>query len=148
MNRASRHKPPPILLVEDNPGDIRLTVEALRGQPAGERLVVVTDGEAALACVRCEGRFAHTDRPGLVLLDLNIPRLDGRQVLAEIKNDPNLRRIPVIILTSSESSDDLHKVYGLHANCMVTKPADLDEYIRVVRTVVNFWFEVVELPPA
>ena len=135
-----------ILLVEDNPGDARLTMEALRDAHVRNNITHVPDGVEALACLRREGRYAGSPRPDIILLDLNLPRKDGREVLAEVKVDDRLRRIPVIVLTTSESDDDIQRVYNLNANCYVAKPMSLDEFIRVVRSIEEFWLTVVKLP--
>jgi two-component system, chemotaxis family, response regulator Rcp1 len=135
-----------ILLVEDNPGDIRLMREALKANGTSESLSVVEDGEQALSFLTRKGAFANAPRPDLIFLDLNLPRKDGREVLAEIKASNDLRRIPVIVLTTSESDVDVKKAYELHANCYVKKPADLDEYLSVVKACESFWLHVVRLP--
>jgi chemotaxis family two-component system response regulator Rcp1 len=136
-----------ILLVEDNPGDIRLTVEALKEGKVRNRMHTVGDGEEALAFLRRQGPYAEAPRPDLILLDLNLPKKTGQEVLAEIKEDPDLRRIPVVILTVSEAEADIIKTYNLHANCYITKPVDLDRFIEVVKTIEDFWLTVVMLPP-
>jgi chemotaxis family two-component system response regulator Rcp1 len=135
-----------ILLVEDNPGDVRLTIEALNEAKVSNKLAVVADGVEALAYLNRQGRYEHAPRPDLILLDLNLPKMDGREVLAEIKNDPNLRRIPVVILTSSKAETDILKAYDLHANCYVTKPVDLDQFMEVVKSIDSFWLSIVKLP--
>ena len=135
-----------ILLVEDNPGDVRLTQEALKESKILNRLAVVCDGEEAMAALRNEGQYADLPRPDLVLLDLNLPRKDGREVLADIKADPDLRRIPVVVLTTSEAEQDILKAYDLHANCYIVKPVDFEQFIKVVRIIENFWMTVVKLP--
>ena len=142
----SAARPMEILLIEDNPGDVRLTREALRDTEVHTRLSVVADGEAALAFLRREGPFAEAPRPDLILLDLNLPKKDGREVLAEIKADPALRRIPVVVLTTSEAEQDIVRSYDLHANCYITKPVDLDAFIEVVRSIEGFWLAIVRLP--
>jgi two-component system, chemotaxis family, response regulator Rcp1 len=136
-----------ILLVEDNAGDIRLTREALRDSKMANRMNTVRDGGAALAYLRQQGEYAQATRPDLILLDLNLPKKDGREVLAEIKNDPGLRRIPVVIITSSKAEEDVLRSYNLHANCYITKPVDLDKFVTVVRAIENFWVSIVKLPP-
>ena len=136
-----------ILLVEDNPGDVRLTQEALRDAKVRNRLSVAQDGEDALAFLRRTGPYAHAPRPDVILLDLNLPRKDGREVLAEIKGDPDLRRIPVVILTTSEAEEDVLRAYNLNANCYITKPVDLGQFLKVVRSIEDFWLTVVRLPP-
>ena len=135
-----------ILLVEDNPGDVELTREALHDSKVHMRLSVVNDGVDALAFLRREGPHGAAPRPDLVLLDLNVPRKDGRAVLAEVKRDPELRNIPIVVLTSSQAEQDIVKAYDLHANCYVTKPVDLDQFITIVRSIEQFWFTVVKLP--
>jgi chemotaxis family two-component system response regulator Rcp1 len=140
-------KPIEILLVEDNPGDVDLTREALDIGKLNNILHVVDDGEEAMAFLRREGQYAKAPRPDLVLLDLNLPRKNGREVLAEIKSDENLKRIPVVILTTSKAEEDILKTYNLHANCYVTKPIDLDQFIKVVHAIEEFWLTIVKLPP-
>ena len=135
-----------ILLIEDNPGDARLTMEALREARMSHQIHHLPDGVEALAFLRREGRFVHARRPDLILLDLNMPRKDGRAVLAEIKSDDRLRRIPVVVLTSSLAGEDIFQVYDLCANCYVPKPADLKQFVRVVRSIEDFWFSAVKLP--
>ena len=139
-------KPVEILLVEDNPADVRLTIEALREGKMKNRLTVVQDGEEALAFLHRKGKHADAPRPDMVLLDLNLPRIDGREVLARMKSDPSLRRIPVVILTTSKAEEDILRTYDLHANCYVTKPMDLDQFIAVVKSIDDFWLTVVKLP--
>lgn len=136
-----------ILLVEDNPGDVRLMKETLKEAKIRNRLDVVGDGVNALRFLRQEDEFADAVRPDLILLDLNIPRKNGRQVLGTIKNDPGLRRIPVVVLTSSQADEDIIRSYDLHANAYVTKPVGLDQFIEVVRQVEDFWLTIVKLPP-
>jgi two-component system, chemotaxis family, response regulator Rcp1 len=135
-----------ILLVEDNEGDARLAKEALRDSKIRNTLHHVTDGEEAMAFLRKEGNYSLVPRPDLILLDLNLPKKDGRQVLAEIKNDENLKRIPVVILTVSSAEEDILKSYNLHANCYITKPLDIDQFMKVVRSVEDFWLTIVKLP--
>jgi CheY-like chemotaxis protein len=141
--------PPPIniLLVEDNPGDVRLTREALREFKVNNVMEVATDGVAALAHLRREGALADKARPDLILLDLNLPKKSGIEVLAEIKSDADLKRIPVVILTTSGAEQDVVKSYNLHANCYITKPVDLEQFVTVVRSIDDFWLTVVRLPP-
>lgn len=139
-------RPVEILLVEDNPGDARLTKEALKDGKVYNRLTVVPDGVEALAYLRREGQYAGAAQPDLILLDLNLPRKDGREVLEEIKADDGLKRIPVVILTSSSAEQDVLKSYGLHANCYVTKPVDLDQFMAAVKAIEDFWLTVVTLP--
>jgi CheY-like chemotaxis protein len=135
-----------ILLVEDNPGDVRLTQEALKDNKVHNHLHIVSDGVEALAFLRKEGRYAGSPRPDLILLDLNLPRKDGREVLAEIKADEQLRRIPVVVLTTSKAEEDILRAYDLSANCYITKPVDFDQFIRVVRSIEDFWLAMVKLP--
>lgn len=136
-----------ILLVEDNPGDVRLTQEALKEGKVCNHLNVVCDGVEALLYLRREGVYHDAVTPDLILLDLNLPRKDGREVLAEIKTDAALRHIPVVVLTTSDAEQDIVQSYHLHANCYITKPVDLLQFIQVVQYVENFWFSVVKLPP-
>lgn len=145
---AEAVRPVEILLVEDNEGDVRLTREALREGHLRNRLHVVEDGEKALDFLFRRGVYADAPRPDLILLDLNLPRRDGREVLAEIKADTSLKRIPVVVLTTSRAEEDLARSYDLHANCFITKPVDFDQFIQVVKTIENFWFTIVVLPPA
>lgn len=139
-------KPIEILLVEDNPGDVRLTIEALKEAKVINNLTVVKDGIEALAFLRRQGAYAAAPRPHLIVLDLNLPRKDGREVLADIKADDNLKRIPVVVLTTSQDEQDVLKSYNLHANCYITKPVDLDQFVRVVRSIEDFWLGIVVLP--
>jgi two-component system, chemotaxis family, response regulator Rcp1 len=139
-------QPIEILLVEDNPGDVRLTQEALREGKVANNLSVASDGVEALSFLRREGKFSGATRPDLVLLDLNLPRKDGREVLAAVKNDPDLMRIPIVVLTTSKAEEDVLKSYELHANCYITKPVDLEQFIRVVKSIDDFWLTVVRLP--
>jgi CheY-like chemotaxis protein len=134
-------------MVEDNPGDVRLTVEALKEGKVRNNLHTVADGVQAMAFLRRQGQYADAARPDLVLLDLNLPKMNGREVLAEIKDDPELRRIPVVILTVSKAEQDILKSYNLHANCYITKPVDLDQFLGVVKAIEDFWLTVVMLPP-
>jgi two-component system, chemotaxis family, response regulator Rcp1 len=138
--------PVEILLVEDNPADIRLAVEILNSAKIANRLSVVSDGVEAMEFLRHRGRFAKAPRPGLILLDLNLPRKDGREVLAEIKQDADLKRIPVIVLSTSNAEADILKSYDLHANCYVSKPLELDRFVSVLKSLENFWLDAVELP--
>jgi CheY-like chemotaxis protein len=135
-----------ILLVEDNPGDVDLTKASLRRSKLSNRLTVATDGEEALSILGREGQYAQFPQPDLILLDLNLPKKSGVEVLAEIKRDPTLRRIPVVIMTSSKAEEDIVRTYDLHANCYVTKPVDLDQFRNVVRAITEFWFTLVRLP--
>ncbi len=136
-----------ILLVEDNPGDADLVREALRDNKVCNELHVMPDGVEALAFLRRQGRHARAPRPDLILLDLNLPRKDGREVLQEIKADHDLKRIPVVVLTTSKQEQDILSAYNLNANCYVTKPMDLDQFLHVVRSIDTFWFSIVSLPP-
>jgi len=139
-------EPIEILLVEDNPGDVLLTQESLADSKVNNTLHVVKDGVEAMAFVRREGQYADRPRPDLVLLDLNLPRKDGREVLEELKSDDDLRRIPVVILTTSSQEEDVAQAYDAHANCYITKPIDLEQFMKVVRTIESFWLEIVKLP--
>jgi chemotaxis family two-component system response regulator Rcp1 len=147
MNSAIKCGPIEILLVEDNPGDVRLTIEALNEGRFANIINVAVDGFEAMAFLRREGKYENAPKPDLVLLDLNLPKKNGREVLAEIKTDPNLKCIPVVILTSSQAEKDIVETYNLHANCYITKPVDFEQFIRVVRSIEDFWFAVVRLPP-
>jgi CheY-like chemotaxis protein len=140
-------KPIEILLVEDNPGDARLTREALAQSKVRNNLHHARDGEEAIAFLRREGAFANAPTPDLVLLDLNLPRRDGREVLEDIKKDPLLKQIPVVVLTSSQAEEDILRSYRLHANCFITKPVDLEQLTKVVQGIEQFWFTLVRLPP-
>jgi CheY-like chemotaxis protein len=146
MQTSKNVRPVQILLVEDNPGDVGLTIEALKEAKVLNKLTVVKDGIEALSLLRRQGQHAHAARPDLILLDLNLPKKDGREVLAEIKADDNLKRIPVIILTTSQNEQDVVKSYNLHANCYITKPLDLDQFIKVVKSIEDFWLGIVVLP--
>jgi len=145
-NTAERPEPIEILLVEDSLGDIRLMREALRDARVSNRLHVVENGSDAMDFLRCRGRFSGASRPDLILLDLNLPRKDGREVLAEIKADEDLRLIPVIILTTSASEADILTSYDLHANCYLVKPVDIDRFFDLVRSLHGFWLTVVKYP--
>ena len=146
MNGSGPSEPVQILLVEDSPGDIRLTREVLRDARIANHLHIVSDGEQAMAFLRREGEYADMQRPDLILLDLNLPRKDGREVLAELKEDPELHLIPVIVLTTSSAEQDVLRSYDLKAACYITKPIDLDEFIAVVRSIETFWLSIVRLP--
>ncbi len=146
MNGQTTGRPIDILLVEDNPGDVRLTVEALRDSKVRNKLYVAKDGMEATAFLRREGKYADAPHPDLILLDLNLPKKDGPEVLAEIKEDPALKHIPVVILTSSKAEEDIIKTYNLHANCYVTKPIDLEQFMMVVNSIRDFWLTIVKLP--
>lgn len=136
-----------ILLVEDNRGDSRLAVEALKDSKVRNTLYVVEDGIEAMDFLYKRGKYSSSPRPDLILLDLNLPRKDGRQVLAEIKADPDLKRIPVVILTISKAEEDVLKTYNLHANCFIIKPLDLSQFVKVVKSIEDFWLTIVKLPP-
>jgi len=146
MSVAELMKPVEILLVEDNPGDVRLTKEALKEAKVINNLTVLKDGVEALAFLRHQGIYDNAATPHLILLDLNLPRKDGREVLAEIKADEKLKRIPVVVLTTSQDEQDVFKRYNLHANCYVTKPVDLEQFISVVKSIEDFWLGIVMLP--
>ena len=139
-------KPIEILLVEDNPGDVRLTEEALKEGKVLNHMTVAPDGEVAMAILRRQGKHAKAPRPDIILLDLNLPKKDGREVLEEIKNDPKLKIIPVVILTTSQDERDILRSYNLHANCYITKPVDLLQFMNVVRAIEDFWFSIVVFP--
>jgi CheY-like chemotaxis protein len=134
-----------ILLIEDNPGDVRLTLEALKDSKVYNHLSVVQDGVEAMAFLRCEGAYGAAPRPDLILLDLNLPKKDGFEVLREIKSDDDLRRIPVVVLTTSSNERDIVESYDLHANCYVTKPVDLKQFMMIVQNIQHFWFSIVKL---
>lgn len=140
-------KPVEILLVEDNPGDVRLTEEALSEGKVKNNLHVTTDGIEAMDFLKQRGDYAQAVRPDIILLDLNLPKKDGREVLDEIKQDEDLKRIPVVVLTTSDAERDIFKAYDLHVNCYITKPVDFDQFIEVIRKVEDFWLTVVKLPP-
>ena len=141
-----RNGPIEILLVEDNPGDVRLTREALKEGKVYSNLHTVKDGVEAMEFLRRQGKYASVPRPDIILLDLNLPKKDGREVLQEIKNDDKLKRIPVVILTTSKAEEDVLKTYNLHANCYVTKPVGLEAFQAIVKSIESFWFTVVKLP--
>ncbi|MBD2457169.1 response regulator [Nostoc sp. FACHB-87] len=136
-----------VLLVEDNPGDAELTRIALQDSKISINLNVVEDGVEAMAFLRRQDNYARKPHPDIVLLDLNLPRKDGREVLAEIKSDDKLKRIPVVVLTTSQSEEDILKAYNLAANCYITKPVDFDQFVKIVQSIENFWFAIVKLPP-
>jgi len=146
MSNEINGKPVEILLVEDNPGDVRLMQEALKDSKLINNLYVVNDGLEALAFLRREGKHAKTPRPDLIFLDLNLPKKNGRDVLVEIKEDPELKRIPVVILTTSKAEEDIIRTYNSHANCYITKPVDFKQFITVVKKIEDFWFTIVKLP--
>ena len=139
-------KPIDILLVEDNPGDARLAKEALKDSKLRNNLYIADDGVEAMDFLRKVGKYADMPRPDLVILDLNLPKKDGREVLAEIKTDDDLKRIPVVILTISKAEEDILKSYNLHANCFISKPIDLDQFMKVVKSIEDFWLTIVRLP--
>ncbi|MCZ7419214.1 MULTISPECIES: response regulator [unclassified Micromonospora] len=144
---ADGNSPIEVLLVEDDPGDVLMTQEAFEEHKLRNRLNVVSDGAEALAYLRREGQYADVELPDLILLDLNLPRRDGREVLEEIKRDEQLRRIPVVVLTTSQADEDILRSYQLHANAYVTKPVDFEQFISVVRQIDEFFVSVVKLPP-
>ncbi|HEY2413489.1 MAG TPA: response regulator [Pirellulaceae bacterium] len=143
---STRHRPVEILLVEDSPTDVLLAKEALEGSKIVNNLHTVSDGVEALAFLRREGKYEKAPRPGLILLDLNLPKKDGREVLAQIKTDEKLKSIPVVVLTTSKSEADVLRAYGLHANCYIVKPVDFEKFSQVVHSIESFWFAVVTLP--
>ncbi len=136
-----------VLLVEDNPGDAQLTRIALEDSKIPIHLNVVEDGVEAMAFLRKQEKYVKAAHPDIVLLDFNLPRKDGREVLAEIKADENLKRIPVVVLTTSQAQEDILKAYNLSANCYITKPVDFDQFVKIVQSIENFWFAIVKLPP-
>ena len=146
MSTESNTKPIEILLVEDNPGDVRLVREALSNAKVRNVMEVVQDGVEAMAFLKKEGRYAEAFRPDLILLDLNLPRKGGLEVLKDIKEDDELKRIPVVILTTSQADQDILRSYDHHANAYVTKPVDLEQFISVVKAIEGFWLEIVKLP--
>ena len=147
MGATKMERPAEILLVEDNPGDVELTREALSDAKVNNNLHVARDGVEAMAFLRREGQFSSAPRPDLILLDLNLPKKDGREVLSEIKEDPNLQIIPVVVLTTSKADEDILKSYKHHVNSYITKPVDFAGFIQVVKSIECFWFSVVVLPP-
>ena len=147
MNTNPLFKPIDILMVEDSPTDVLLAKEALDHAKMLNRLYVVEDGAEVMAYLRREGKHAGATRPDLILLDLNLPKKDGREVLAEIKADENLKLIPVVVLTTSKAEEDILKAYGLHANCYITKPMNFERFTEVVHAIQDFWFTIVTLPP-
>jgi chemotaxis family two-component system response regulator Rcp1 len=146
MKQQNNIKVIDILLVEDSVGDARLSLEAMRDSKIRNKMHHVVDGEEAMAFLRKEGKYSKVPRPDLILLDLNLPKKDGREVLAEIKNDDELKRIPVVVLTVSSAEEDILKSYNLHANCFITKPLDLGQFMKVVQSVEDFWLTIVKLP--
>lgn len=147
MTNTRGVKPVEILLVDDSPSDVRLTKEAIKDSKMFNNITVVRDGVEAMAYLHKEGAYADAIRPDLILLDLNMPRKDGRETLAEIKADPELKRIPVVVLTVSKAEEDVLKAYNLYANCYVTKPMDIEQFSKIVKTIDDFWFSIVTLPP-
>ncbi|MEH2154653.1 MAG: response regulator [Nostoc sp.] len=147
MRTITAIMPIEVLLVEDNPGDAQLTRIALEDSKISIHLNVVEDGVEAMAFLRKQDKYAKAAHPDIVLLDLNLPRKDGREVLAEIKGDENLKRIPVVVLTTSQAEEDILKAYNLCANCYITKPVDFDQFVKIVQSIENFWFAIVKLPP-
>ena len=147
MAEMTQGRPLEVLIVEDNPADARLASEAFAEGKVRTRLSITVDGVQAMDFLRRTGKFASAPRPDLVLLDLNLPKKDGREVLAEMKGDESLRRIPVVVLTTSQADADIMKTYDLHANCFITKPVDLDRFLAVVRYIEDFWLTMVSLPP-
>jgi len=147
MTNGKIGKPADILLVEDNPGDVRLAQETLKESKVSNQLHVVEDGVEALAYLRKKGKYREAVRPDLILLDLNLPKKDGKEVLTEVKEDPDLKRIPVVVLTISSDEADILKTYNLHANCYITKPVNINQFHKVVKAIDNFWFAIVKLPP-
>ena len=146
MNVVPGMKPIEILLVEDNEGDARLAKEAMRDSKIRNAIHHVSDGEQAMAFLRREGEYRGAPRPDLILLDLNLPRKDGREVLADVKSDEDLKRVPVVVLTVSSAEEDILKTYNLHANCYITKPLDLAQFVKVVHSIEDFWLTIVKLP--
>lgn len=136
-----------VLLVEDNPGDVLLTKIALEDSKIRVNLNVVEDGVEAMAFLRKQGKYINMPHPDIILLDFNLPKKDGREVLAEVKTDENLKRIPVVVLTTSQAEEDILKAYNLAANCYISKPVDFDQFVKIVQSIENFWFTVVKLPP-
>ncbi len=147
MSSEKAIMPIEVLLVEDNPGDAQLTRIALEDSKISVHLNVVEDGVEAIEFLRKQEKYAQAAHPDIILLDLNLPRKDGREVLAEIKGDENLKRIPVVILTTSQAEEDILEAYNLSANCYITKPVDFDQFVKIVKSIENFWFAIVKLPP-
>jgi CheY-like chemotaxis protein len=143
---AKRVKPINVLLIEDNPGGIKLILETFKENKLLAELTVIKDGEEAINFLKKRGRINDKSQPELILLDLNLPKLSGQEILAEIKNDKELRKIPVIVLTSSSEESDILKSYDLNASCYITKPVDLEEFVKVVRSIEDFWFTIIKLP--
>ncbi|MFH0733047.1 MAG: response regulator [bacterium] len=147
MNNITSGYPVEILLVEDNPGDVKLTQLALLETKVNNNLHVATDGLEAMEFIYKKGKYSDAPRPDIILLDLNLPKKDGREVLEEIKKDENFKRIPIVILTSSKAEEDIIKSYNLHANCYITKPLDLLQFLEIIKSIENFWLTIVKLPP-
>ncbi|MBN1516287.1 response regulator [Candidatus Sumerlaeota bacterium] len=147
MSAAKRGNPLIILLVEDNPADVRLTQEALREGKMAIDLLVAKDGRQAMDMLRRKPPFSEMPRPDIILLDLNMPKMDGREALAQIKRDPALKAIPVVVLTTSKAEEDILRSYNLHCNCYITKPVEFDQFMHIVRSIEDFWFSIVKLPP-
>lgn len=147
MTEIKSMKSVEILLIEDNPGDADLAIDALEHGKFKNNLHVVSDGETAMAFLRKEAPYENVPRPDIILLDLNLPKKDGREVLAEVKADPQLKRIPVVVLTTSQAEEDILRTYSLHANCYLTKPLHVEQFFRLVRSIENFWLSIVVLPP-
>jgi chemotaxis family two-component system response regulator Rcp1 len=147
MEAFGMGKPIEILLIEDNPGDVRLTIEALKEGKVTNNLRVARDGEEALDILHRRGEYSNSARPDIILLDLNLPRLDGREVLAEVKNDKELMSIPVVVLTMSKTEEDILRSYQLHANCYITKPIDMAQFLGIMKLTESFWLTIVKLPP-
>ena len=146
MNNNNSDKAIHILMVEDNPGDVRLALEAFKESKIRNTMNVLEDGAEVMPYLRQEGKYANAIRPDIILLDLNLPKKDGREVLSEIKNDPDVKAIPVVILTTSQAQKDIMNAYNLHVNCYITKPVDLDQFLNVVKAIDNFWLTIVKLP--
>lgn len=146
MSSQGGIRPVDILLVEDNPGDVRLTIEALKEGKVNNNLHVAGDGVEAMNFLRREGKYANAPRPDIILLDLNLPRKDGREVLTDIKRDDTLKAIPVVIMTTSKAEEDIVRSYKLHANCYITKPVGLEKFVEVVKSIEDFWLCIVKLP--
>jgi CheY-like chemotaxis protein len=143
---SNKNKPITILLVEDNPGDIRLVQETFKEGKVGNQIEIVKNGEEAIKYLQQRGDYSQAPKPGMILLDLNLPKKNGIEVLAEIKSDPQLRKIPVVVLTASQADEDVVKAYNGHANCYLTKPIDLDDFMNVVQAIKSFWLNIVQLP--
>lgn len=136
-----------ILLIEDNPGDRELAIEALKDSKINNNLHIAVDGEQAMNFLKKKGEYVNAETPDIIFLDLNLPKKDGREILAEIKNDENIKSIPVVVLTTSSAEEDIIKSYNLHANCYINKPLDFNQFVRVVKSIEDFWLTIVKLPP-